>query len=439
MSDESSRDERLRTAYQDLNATAGRGGEASPRRAAYVFSSFDLVNSTSYKTRASEEWPNVTQGFYYSVERAVEGATKDDDNLRPEVWKYIGDEVVMFTRVYSAAEVEAVVAVTATVCLALQGQFSTRDDGVRRSARLGVKACCWVALVGDRATEETRNIQLQTRAIPLPDFLGPDIDAGFRIGKRAMRGAVTLTALLAHVIVTANKSQSRRMRLAGYDQLKGVWDGRPYPCLLYRSDWQDVADEFDYDELMGKQLSELDAANLETVLAQTGNLQNTSQLLEYFEEATRPSPVARASTTESEVHIAAACFDPLKRRVLMRRRRSGKDVEKPGLWDFGCAVLTGQRRAPETLTDEYKTKYDVDISVGEHPPLSYFSFERRGRFVSGFVFAAQVTNPEAEPVAYNDYQLEWFDVENGPPTDSVSDAKGVFDELTRLHPRQPNT
>lgn len=212
-----------------------------------------------------------------------------------------------------------------------------------------------------------------------------------------------------------------------------VWSGRPYPCILYRSDWQDVADEFDYDELTDPELPQLDPAHLETILKQTGNLENTEKLSAYFDTAQRPPTVARASTTESEVHVAAACVDSMKRRVLMRQRRSGKDVEKPGIWDFGCAVLTGQRRAPETLVAEYKTKYGVDITVSEHAPLSYFAFERHGRFISGFVFAANVSDPEAEIVAYNAYKVRWFDLDGGPPANSVADAERVFEGLRQLH------
>src|SRR5690606_7656014 len=144
---------------------------------------------------------------------------------------------------------------------------------------------------------------------------------------------------------------SRHIRLAGYDVLKGVWDGRPYPRLLYRLDWHALADEFDYDELMGQKLRRVPKGHLRKILVQTGNFDAVERLREYFEAARRPPPYARGSGMESEVHVAAACVDVEGRRVLMRRRRLGKGVEKPGVWDFGCAVLTGQRPAPETLVD----------------------------------------------------------------------------------------
>ncbi len=426
-------EQELRAAYEVL------GSERDSGLSVYAFSSFDLVNSTSYKSRAPQRWPDVIKSFYYSVERTVERVLHDDDALQPQVWKYIGDEVVLFTRVYDDAELYRALQMTADACALLQNEVAERDaddDRVQRAHRLGVKASCWIAPVGDVRSDRARNIEVQTRTIPIRDFLGPDIDTGFRIGKSAMRGAVTISAMLAELLVQAESSRSRLMRLVGYHKLKGVWSGRPYPSIWYRCDWHGYEHQFDYDELhdMPKQqlVAQLRPAELRTALLQTNNLEINEQIREYFARAARPPVRHRSPSNLVEVHVAAACYDRARRRVLMRKRRSGKDVEKPRIWDFGSALLTAHRDVGDTLIAEYHTKYGVDLRPGIDEPLSYYSYCREGRVVSGLVFAAEVDSGPAVMRDYNQCAMQWYPLDEGPPADAVDDARKVFDGIRRL-------
>jgi hypothetical protein len=429
--DESRAQQQLRAAYEVLDS--GRGALA-----VYAFSSFDLVNSTAYKARAPRQWPDVIKSFYYNVERAVDRSLSDDDPLEPRVWKYIGDEVVLFTQVYSVAELGRALQRTADACSSLQRDVAVRDTTdppARRAHRLGVKASCWVALVGGAATEQARNVEVQTRTIPIRDFLGPDIDVGFRIGKCAMRGAVTLSAALAQLLLDDDPSRNRQMRLVGYNSLRGVWHGRPYPAIWYRADWQNHREDFDYDELQdlprGALSAELRPEELRTVLGQTGNLSVSDAIQHYFAEALRPQPLHRSPSHQVEVHVAAACIDRRTGAVLMRQRQHGRGTAKSRCWDFGSALLAPDQGASEILIAAYRAKYGVELERGIDVPLSYFCYAREGRVVSGFVFAAEVLSGPSAMHDHNQCPLQWYSLEQGPPADAVDDAERVFDGLRR--------
>lgn len=66
----------------------------------YLFFSFDLVNSTAFKTGYPKEWKKVFKRFYE--------ITKEEMSKRYSwcaIWKYIGDEVLIYVKVYCIDDV----------------------------------------------------------------------------------------------------------------------------------------------------------------------------------------------------------------------------------------------------------------------------------------------------------------------------------------------
>ncbi|MBV9858957.1 MAG: hypothetical protein JO038_02470, partial [Alphaproteobacteria bacterium] len=66
------------------------------------------------------------------------------------------------------------------------------------------------------------------------DFIGPDIDLGFRISKFACPSAVTVSLDLAEVVLRAENRELLDIFEVGRAELKGVLYGRPYPALWAR-------------------------------------------------------------------------------------------------------------------------------------------------------------------------------------------------------------
>jgi hypothetical protein len=73
------------------------------------------------------------------------------------------------------------------------------------------------------------------------DFLGPDIDTGFRIAKYASPGKLTIDINLAWIFNKYAKEQncnvSENMRIVSLEELKGIWNERRYPIIWYYEEW----------------------------------------------------------------------------------------------------------------------------------------------------------------------------------------------------------
>jgi hypothetical protein len=237
---------------------------------AFLFLSFDMVNSTEYKAR-EPRWPFVIHRFYHDV--VVEIRRVSD---KFNVWKYIGDEVV-FWRHLSAAD--DVVAIVRDVHAALQrviGKLDALDERYGLATRnfLGAKGTMWVAAAdhvpsgalerhldgerrhGNRIIRENHLVALDARSALVEqsnvvDFIGPDIDIGFRISKFAHNRFLLLSAYMGYLLLNRSRAGdevAEHAKIISYEALKGVWGGRPYPIIWYCDDWSHVAAQFHYDE-----------------------------------------------------------------------------------------------------------------------------------------------------------------------------------------------
>jgi hypothetical protein len=84
------------------------------------------------------------------------------------------------------------------------------------------------------------------------DFIGRDIDIGFRIAKYAHRNKVTISPDVARLIFEDAGAQhydaGKSVRMLDTAPLKGVWNERPFPIIWYYRDWSKILETFQYDE-----------------------------------------------------------------------------------------------------------------------------------------------------------------------------------------------
>ena len=74
--------------------------------------------------------------------------------------------------------------------------------------------------------------KFQEYPYPRTDYLGPDIDVGFRLGAHSHPGLMVASMELAELLGKIPKSlQQVRGTIVGWQVLKGVWDGNPYPVV----------------------------------------------------------------------------------------------------------------------------------------------------------------------------------------------------------------
>lgn len=417
----------------------------------FVFFSFDLVNSTRYKGINRDGWPFVTQRFYESV---VDGMSKW--LVGASVWKYVGDEVLMYKLVTRNDElVKCLKAASEVISATTAAIYSLVPDAKNF---LDVKGALWCARVGRfenpsselASREKAPNLVFQsgTGASIQVDFLGPDIDVGFRIAKHSARRRLVVSAELAYLLYLNRVSYSfveDQLRIVSFEVLKGVWDDRRYPILWCEKDWSRIGSTFLYDEqydntLVRRVQNETDSLgglkDLTKILDDQGRLSDVSALAKDLSEgrlADEKATLARATEFSSriEVHCAAVCFRD-DGRVLVAKRPADKR-RYPGLWEFGCGQLAEGESFAQCLQRNYKADFGLEIEfIGEPWPIQSYSIDDHDqkRVIPGIVFVA-FTHGEVEAKPTKHTEIDWIDPSGFRSEDEVKYVPAVRERLAR--------
>jgi len=206
-----------------------------PASEVVLFMSADVVGSTAFKGRHSADagtWLEAFSTLFKELPLVFIGelgmAFLDEEDM-PEagVWKVMGDEVIFVTLPRSAREV--MLATSAFV-------RTVRDYDQRLAARwpLHIRGTCWAAELGQR----NRQIDIPEMfggrdGEPYRDFLGPDVDTGFRLSAHSGHGEVIVSPNLVEAIVSAQAGAPRLLfQHIGDQALKGVIAGQPFPLII---------------------------------------------------------------------------------------------------------------------------------------------------------------------------------------------------------------
>ena len=240
---------------------------ASDKKGIFLFVSFDLLNSTSFKSKEEDKWPNAIVFFYNALtnmmKEEIPGAT---------IWKYLGDEIVFCYDVQDIKKVYDIPDILYYIQETVSEKIRTRTD---HSDMLDIKCTVWLAgtifvWAGDDELGESKkdsiyrniHIPLTTDGSTARDFLGADIDIGFRIARHSNKRTVTLSAEYAYLLHHLSKPDMPAMRskidaklkIVAFRELKGIWNGRAYPIVWYYPDWESSDDSFDYDEYINNDI-----------------------------------------------------------------------------------------------------------------------------------------------------------------------------------------
>lgn len=424
-------------------------GKQKDQSGTYIFISFDLVNSTAFKMKYPD-WPLIFDDFY---------TTCEDDLFKrvphARLWKRIGDEVLFFSTILAANELpEVIESVFATTefCINRVNENTKELDRL-----LSVKATIWAAYVRDRAFSDTAfpvNSVAQNQAPPYArkdgttepvvaseeckknylirpktihdnevDFLGPDIDIGFRISKFALQGKLVVDAKLA---LLASKQEpacgrpavGRFMRVVSYETLKGVWDSRKYPIVWYHNKWDTPDDMFFYDERFQSEIvqelirTDMKSAQKITLLSKVFWDLNKLKEIDELEKgisiytANNPKGLARRDIPRDrlcEVHLVCVCVNE-KNEVMIARRPADKR-RFPNLWEFGCNQLHLNEKIEDSLISLYKTEFGIEISfpTAVAVPIGTYCFrdDAEERLIPGIIFVAEVKRKNSCKFSYS--------------------------------------
>lgn len=277
-----------------LGNIEGINQENTIKESVYLFFSFDLVNSTSFKVNSSNVkiWPLVITHFYELIQSELR-------KILPEVvvWKYLGDEILLYLIIKNVEDIyespRFTYKVQSDVMQTLHKNFDIKYE-------LNIKSTIWIAGITvipfikvkdykDHTIDNNsifRNIEfsLSDQESDKKDFLGQDIDEGFRIAKYAHKNKVTISVGLAYLLNRMDKGSHQNIdkdiKIVSLEYLKGIWNDRAYPIIWYYPDWNpnSIMKSFDYDEYKNNEIINSirikneceDIAKLEYILEQLG-------------------------------------------------------------------------------------------------------------------------------------------------------------------------
>ena len=420
---------------------------------AKLFFSFDIVNSTVYKAN-TVNWPIIIKGLLDYIRRCVQ---READLQGASLWRVIGDEMVFVYQIIDKRElypaVDAIFRITQRVSLSIRtGKFfNTLEEQKLQKAEievlksqeiLSIKAAAWIAAISKEMKSPYDNIQTEYESdgsnIPIVEYLGRDIDTGFRLKAYTQRRRLIVSFELACLIAEFLEKEAENLfYIIDYAKLKGVWNRALYPIIWYYKketlkeanelsgtdeEILDFKDSFYYDEADGNELVERYIArqrrkdNQEIIASQMYKVRtmckkicvdrNLKRKIEYLKNIMggnvqikngddRPAPL--------KLHCAVVCCDIENKKILICKRGNAKE-ENCGKWEFGCAKARGSQHLADTIKEYYSEKFGVDIELvldesrDEKQPIPLAIYEvpiDAGATKKGIIFVAKVKNPQA--------------------------------------------
>ncbi len=431
-------------ALEKINDSKNEGKKCS--RTVELFFSFDIVNSSAYKDENYFGWPVVLTSLLTEIQRSVAGKIP-----QAQLWRVLGDEIIFFVTIKNIDEIYAAInsVYSTLVNFNLQlrtGRFfenlennsketkqftesgcieKTGIDMLRVNNIIAVQAAAWLAIVINGDKEEFRpydnvfKLYNINESQQIHEFLGQDIDTGFRIKKETQDRRLVVSVELAKIL--SDRTQySSRLNIVTYKSLKGVWKERLYPIIWYHdSEISGVVFEesFYYDEITSSPLSrayfenrknkggdlpEYMFSNVHKALNKVIHDQNLEEKMKLIcdiineTENDERTMENEFSSKLLEFHCAAVCCDVENKKVLIAKRSDRKFY--PGLWEFGCAKANIEKSLCESIAEDYKNDFGLNVEVicdkkredMEPVPVALYQVDKADKLQKGVIVVARV-------------------------------------------------
>ncbi|WP_162561352.1 hypothetical protein [Methylobacterium terrae] len=236
-----------------------------------LFLSVDLVGSTAFKSKHADRreenepypvWLNRTRSFYrhfpqmlnkhYNEFLGVVEHRNAFSEMAPKIWKTVGDEIIFCIRIICLEHL--------SYCMkAFVRALSSYGEAINRQEKeLDVKGCAWIVsfpapnatvLSPSGASGDMRQTEIgaqldeadEIKADFNPreyDFLGKQIDTGFRVSKFAQSHELALSIDLAWLLTLVRHRDlvDFNFLYKGREALKGVIGGIPYPIITIQTE-----------------------------------------------------------------------------------------------------------------------------------------------------------------------------------------------------------
>ena len=405
------------------------------RRSVELFFSFDIVNSSAYKTINYTGWYKVINSLFKKIQETVA-------KLMPgaEMWRVLGDEIIF---IISIKENTDFFAYTDAICNILNKFVKQLNEGVffddlqvtddekllmKMQKIISLKAAAWIAIVreGIEKPEQYDNLLERYKlreGYELIEFLGNDIDAGFRIKRETQIRRMVISFELAYILAK-NTDCVKNLNIITYKSLKGIWQNRLYPIIWYHdpkyAENVQFEKSFFYDERKGNPLVEEYFSNKTKPELEIGMYKNVHDALfkilidqnlkGKIDKINAVIDESQNSTTVSgnllepqfflRLHCVAVCYDKSTMKILIMKRSDNRR-KYSGQWEFGCAKGTLERSLCAQIEKEYFEDFGVKIKVicdterddPQPVPLALYEVESEQGKDKGFISLAEIVEP----------------------------------------------
>ncbi len=389
----------------------------------FLFFSFDLAESTVFKAEHPSLWASVFTCFYSQVLEGlgVEDYKSPDDGdddsaCVRKLWKLIGDEILIYVRILHPGQLytqitsvsKALSSMTERIADKVEEALVEGTCPVRhcRDVRevilsvLGIKATAWLAQCHDGEAANVPNIiYYPTTATGEKriDFLGKEIDEGFRIAEYAVKNKMILSPLLAWMIWKDAQGDKDRenivkanFRITAFARMKGVWRGRKVPVVMFHQPFDEFGHVLEYDETdletyanvreagLGNFLkdSRFEIGSIDDILRNVHKDTEAEKLYRNLKEIPDMEVISEHIEKKQEFHVACMIFDR-EGRILVH-----KDPERG--YEFGCLkriLGAGARDWQGACVEGYREKYQIEIDVPQCPvPVATYYYGKSNAF-----------------------------------------------------------
>ncbi len=407
------KDEKRLKEFKSLVDEANNNRSDRQKIAAHVdvvlFFSYDIVGSTKYKALHPGSWAGEIKKAFESIKRRVNSELSE-----AYIWRVLGDEIIFVLKAPGKRMKVSEETVLSDSVAAIYKVLQSATDEIEGSTReMSLKAAAWIGIVSDedhyekdnKIPKEYKNLFYkytvdEERRRKIFEFMGNDIDAGFRIKQFTYSRQLVLSFELAYLInkiISHEESKNVELIHMGYKALNGIWHDRPYPIIWYYDKSYkkvDFLQSLPYDaetdnslikdyglkhscrynfkkkELFEKIANDLGLCDKLMIIKQT--LKNVEKSIEINDWL--------YNEDELHLHLAAVCCDFKNKRVFIAKRSTARG-KYSACWEFGCAKANKSQGYIECIKKEYENDFGLKIKImvssdrGEQCPTPYALYE----------------------------------------------------------------
>jgi hypothetical protein len=402
-----------------------------------LFFSFDITNSSKYKTIDYLYWPVIIHHILKRIEEEVVIKFSGEAQL----WRILGDEIIFVKKVASVEEMAKIVEKINKIKNNIIGEIQKKEFLKLKKHKnelpylgniLSLKSSAWVGLVANQMGKDydfstiydNIEISYETKGEKnkIIEFLGNDIDTGFRISKAVISEKMVLSFELAYLLFEYYKTEQIKnsIHIITYRNFKGIWNDKKYPVIWYfEGNTDELIESFDYNEYSEQSLVTeflniknsfdkekivdgipsnmyITSQNTFDRIIRDNNLQNK---IKRIKENLKSSTIKPLQQFKLELHCAVVCYhkDSENNIEVLILKRSSKRNHKPNVWEFGCAKAEIDKTLIETIKKEYHNDIGIDIDVicdsnreDKQPiPLALYTIEKNSDYHKGILMIAE--------------------------------------------------